>query len=90
MYTNAKVDKLLENASITLDEKTRDEEYSQFEGEIKKDMPAVFIYSPDYIYVASKNLEGLSIDHLISPSDRFLNSYLWYTETDNVWKIFSR
>ncbi len=90
MYTNTKVDKLLEDALITLDEKNRVKKYAAFEDEIKKDMPAVFIYSPDFIYVVSNNLEGISIDHIISPSDRFLNSYLWYTEKDNVWKIFSK
>ena len=90
MYTNAKVDKILEDASITIDEQSRIKKYVQFEDEIKKDMPAVFLYSPDFIYVLSKNLEGFSINHIIAPEDRFLNSYLWYTETDNVWKIFSK
>ena len=90
MYTNSKVDKILEDAFVTVDEKSRVKKYAQFEDEIKKDMPAVFLYSPDFLYVVSKNLEGLSINHITSPSDRFLNSYLWYTQKDNVWKIFSK
>ena len=90
MYTNAKVDKILEDASVTVNEKARIEKYAQFENEIQKDMPAVFLYSPDFVYVVSKKLEGLSIGHIISSSDRFSNAYLWYTETDNVWKIFSK
>ncbi|MEK7088763.1 MAG: ABC transporter substrate-binding protein, partial [Patescibacteria group bacterium] len=90
MYTNAKVDKILEDAFITIDKEARIKKYAQFEDEIKKDMPAVFLYSPDFIYVISKNLQGFSLDHIITPGDRFLNSYLWYTETDNVWKIFSK
>ena len=89
MYTNAKVDKILEDAFITVDEQSRIKKYAQFEDEIKKDMPAVFLYSPDFVYVVSKNLNNLSIDHLVSPKDRLLNSYLWYTQVDNVWKIFS-
>ncbi len=90
MYTNAKVDKILEDALITLDEKSRIKKYAAFEDEVKKDMPAVFIYSPDFVYVVADKLEGLSIDHITSPSDRFVNAYLWYTEKDNVWKIFSK
>ncbi len=90
MYTNAKVDRILEDAFITIDKKARAKKYTQFENEIKKDMPAVFLYSPDFIYVVSKNIKGFSLDHIITPKDRFLNSYLWYTETDNVWKIFSK
>lgn len=89
MYTNAKVDKILEDAFTTIDEKARIKKYIQFEDEIRKDMPAVFLYSPDFIYVVSKDLQGFSLDHITTSGDRFLNSYLWYTKTDNVWKIFS-
>jgi peptide/nickel transport system substrate-binding protein len=90
MYTNSKVDKLLEEASVATDEKTRNEEYSEFENQVEKDMPAVFLYSPDFIYVVSKDIQGFSMNQIVAPEDRFLNSYLWYTETDNVWKIFSK
>lgn len=88
MYTNAKVDKILESAFTTVDEKSRIKKYAEFENEIKKDIPAVFLYSPNFIYVVSKKLEGLNIGHIVSPSNRFINSDLWYTEVDNVWKIF--
>ncbi|MEI7810384.1 MAG: ABC transporter substrate-binding protein [bacterium] len=90
MYTNAKVDKILESAFSITDEQTRVKKYAQFEDEIAKDMPAVFLYSPKFIYVVSKNIKGFSLDHINSPSDRFLNSYSWYIDTDNVWKIFSK
>jgi peptide/nickel transport system substrate-binding protein len=89
MYTNTKVDKILEDAFITADQNERVKKYAEFENEIKKDLPAVFLYSPSFIYVVSKEVGGFSIDHIISPSARFLNSYLWYIKTDNVWKIFS-
>ena len=89
MYTNAKVDKILENAFITTDPIEKAQEYTQFANEIKQDMPAVFLYSPSFIYVVSKNLENLNINNIISPSDRFSNVYLWYTEKDNIWQIFS-
>lgn len=90
MYTNAKVDKILEDAFVTIDENERAKKYAQFENEVTRDLPAVFLYSPSFIYVVSKDLQGLSIDHISSPRDRFLNAYLWYNKTDNVWKIFSQ
>lgn len=89
-YTNAKVDKILEDASVTVDEQSRIKKYMQFEDIIKQDMPAVFLYSPNFIYVVSQNLKGLSINNITSPKDRFSNIYLWYTETQNVWKIFTK
>ena len=88
VYTNSKVDQILESAFVTIDEQTRIKKYAQFEAEIKKDMPAIFLYSPNFIYVVSKKLQGLNIDHITFPSDRFGNAHVWYTETDNVWKIF--
>ncbi|HNW71765.1 MAG TPA: ABC transporter substrate-binding protein [Candidatus Paceibacterota bacterium] len=90
MYTNAKADKILEDAFTMTNQDAREKKYAQFEDEIKKDMPAVFIYSPNFIYVVSKNLKGVSINTITSSSDRFLNSYLWYINTDNVWEIFSK
>jgi peptide/nickel transport system substrate-binding protein len=89
MYTNAKVDKILEDALVTVDEKSRIKKYSQFEDEINKDMPAVFLYSPKFIYIVSKDLTNLSIDHITSPSDRFLNVYDWSVAKDKIWKIFA-
>jgi peptide/nickel transport system substrate-binding protein len=90
MYTNVKVDKLLEDASVTVDEQTRTQKYLQFENIIRQEMPAVFLYSPEFIYVVSPNLKGLSIDHINSPKDRFSDVYRWYTDNENVWKIFAR
>ena len=90
MYTNAKVDKILEEAFTLLNEDQRLKKYAEFESEIKKDMPAVFLYSPKFIYAVSSELNGLSIDHIISPADRFANVNSWYTKTQNVWKIFSK
>ncbi|MES2315777.1 MAG: ABC transporter substrate-binding protein [Patescibacteria group bacterium] len=89
MYTNAKVDKILEDAFVTIDEQARIKKYAQFEDEIRKDMPAVFLYSPQFIYIVSKDLKNLSIDHATVPADRFSNVYLWYTQVDSVWKIFA-
>lgn len=90
MYTNAKVDKILEDALITINEQDRIKKYAQFEDEIKKDMPAVFLYSPNFIYVVSSNIKGASTDNIVSPTDRFSNVYLWYTDTENVWKVFAK
>lgn len=90
MYANAKVDKILEDAFKSTENETRIKKYLQFEDEIRKDMPAVFLYSPQFIYVASKDLKNFKINEIISPKDRYLNVYKWYTDTENVWKIFAK
>ena len=88
MYTNAKVDKILEDAFTLTDAEARVKKYLQFEEEIKKDMPAVFIYSPNFIYVVSKKLGGFALNKFITPADRFSNVNSWYINKEQVWKVF--
>lgn len=89
LYANSKIDKLLEDARKIEDKKERIEKYKQFESEIKKDAPAVFLYSPDFIYVVPKKVRGYSIDQVVMPAERFLNVNKWFVETERVWKIFA-
>ncbi len=88
MYTNAKVDKLLEDSRVESDSSKRSNMYQQIEREILNDMPAVFMYSPDFIYVKPNRIKGFSIGKIVLPSDRFSNIEKWYIETDHVWNIF--
>ncbi len=90
MYANSKVDKLLEDARKSSDIDTRIAKYLSFENEIKKDIPAVFLYSPDFIYITPSKIKGLSIGVITLPFERFLNINNWYIETNNLWKIFAR
>ncbi len=90
MHTNAKVDKILEATLDTMDKKELIKKYAQFEDEIKKDKPAIFIYSPEFIYVTAKNINGLIINKITNPSDRFTEAEKWYLEKDKVWKIFNK
>ncbi|MEW5907979.1 MAG: peptide ABC transporter substrate-binding protein [Patescibacteria group bacterium] len=91
LYTNPSVDKILEKARTVSDENERKDLYKKFQEEMKRDLPAVFLYSPYYIYIVPRELKG--IDEEISttiPSERFSQIYKWYMDTDRVWKIFSR
>ncbi len=90
LYTNSNVDKILEDAFVTVDRDARIKKYIKFESEVEKDMPAVFLYSPDFIYVVSDDILGLSMNHITYPSNRFLDVYGWYTEKYGVWKIFTQ
>ena len=86
-YTNAKVDKLLESARTTSDESKRDGLYQQFEKEIVNDVPAIFLYAPDFIYVVPKSLKGVSIKSLAEASERFSNIASWYMEEEFIWQM---
>ena len=90
MYNNAKVDKILEDAQKTMSKEDRMVKYKTLIDEFNKDLPALLIYSPKYLYVTSKELNNLNLNTLINPADRFASVYLWYANKDHVWKIFTK
>ena len=90
MYVNSKTDKLLETARETLDSLIEEKTYTDFEKIIKDEIPAVFIYSPDYIYVVPEKIKGIKFEKITNSSDRWYDINKWYIETDEVWKIFAK
>jgi peptide/nickel transport system substrate-binding protein len=89
LYSNPKADKILEGMRTLTDKNDRLAQYQKFQDMLTTDMPAVFLYSPDFIYVTSPNVHNVVIDHLSTPSERFDAVYTWYIDTDKVWKIFA-
>ncbi len=89
MYTNGRADKLLENIRTTSDEKVRRQNYTDLSAIIGADIPAIFLYSPDFIYVIPQSLKGVNVEGLAVPSDRFDSVKNWYMNTEKVWKIFA-
>lgn len=90
LYTNIKADKLLEEARATNDVAKRAEKYSLFQKEVRSDVPAIFLYSPEFIYVVPGKINGLKIGFITVPSERFLDVYKWFVETNKVWKVFAK
>ena len=89
MYTNSKADKILENIRTTGDEKILQQNYTDLSALIGADIPAIFLYSPDFIYVIPRSLKGVNMKGLTLPSDRFNSVESWYMNTEKVWKIFA-
>ena len=90
LYANITADKLLEDARTIADYSQRLTKYAEFEQEIARDIPAIFVYSPDFIYIVPENINGLELGSVTTPSERFLNIYEWYIETDSVWGFFAK
>lgn len=90
MYTNLKADKILESIRKTTDQDKQKELYEDFNKEIDKDTPAIFIYSPYFIYNLPKRIQNVNLGQLTTSAERFDNISDWYIETSNVWKIFKK
>ena len=89
MYTNGKVDKLLEDASITVNTPERIKKYNELKIEIEKDMPAVFLLVLIHICCGEKvkNFKMESIISLRSLSKRVFMVYRDRKCVENFYKV---
>lgn len=86
LYDNKKADALLESIRKNLDDQSRAEELSKLQTLISNDQPAVFLFSPAYLYVAPKSFGGLEKNLIATASERFEHVNQWYVDTERVLK----
>jgi len=86
IYENQEADKLLEEARQTLDEEERKEALEEFQEILLKDIPAVFLYNPDYLYFVSEEIKGLTAKILSDTPQRLSGIENWYIKTKRAWK----
>lgn len=86
LYNNKNADALIESIRQELDDSKRTEKFTKLQEAISKDTPAVFLYSPDYLYVANKNLHGADSKLISEPADIFATAGEWYLKTARVLK----
>jgi peptide/nickel transport system substrate-binding protein len=90
LYTNTKADRALASARTELSAKTREALYAEFVSILDEELPAIFLYAPEFTYMVPRELGELRFPTLSSPSERFLNVHRWYTDSEPVWDIFAR
>jgi peptide/nickel transport system substrate-binding protein len=88
LYTNSKADSLLDEIRKENKADILSEKYAEFEEIIRSDIPAIFLFSPDFIYVMPKTVHNVSLNSVALPSDRFNTIGDWYAATEKVWKLF--
>jgi len=77
-FSDKKVDALLEDIRKTSDPRVRNADYRQFSDIITKSLPAVFLFSQDYLYILPTDIQGVSPVKISLPSDRFNEINTWY------------
>ncbi len=86
LYDNKTADTILEQARQTLNPVERLKMYDDFQQILIEDIPAIFLYNPDYIYCQTKDIKGFGSKIISMPSDRFLGIEKWYINTERVSK----
>jgi len=86
LFNNKIADGLLESVRQNLNPATRQADLTKLQQLINEERPAIFLYSPNYLYVTSKNLGGFAAESVVVPSDRFYKVHEWFLKTARVFK----
>ncbi len=86
VFDDKDADKLLEDARQVIDPRQRFDKYSQLQNIIISNAPAVFLYSPDYLYVQPKTLRTNSPTSISIPSYRLQDINKSFIETRRAFR----
>lgn len=76
-YGNPRVDDVLAQARVTTNRDQRAALYATFQQLFAEDQPSYILYYPQYHFVVTNRVKGVSLDPLDVPSDRFRNIAEW-------------
>lgn len=86
---------LAEQLSRIPDDKWQNVVYDAIKVEMTKNVPAIFLYSPHFLYILPQDIKrvGLQqgqnrIGRITDSSGRFVNVHKWYMQKEKVWKPF--
>jgi len=86
LYDNEKVDKLLEESKKAKTIKEKNEKYIEVSKQLLQDSPAIFLYSPKYLYITNKKIKGVNTQAIVKASNHLKNINTWYIKTKRIKK----
>lgn len=86
-YTSFEADSLLTIIRENPNEDARKRALDKLNNIIKRDTPAIFLYSPLYVYGHREKISGINLQKLSMHSDRFLTLTDWFIHTDRHFKL---
>lgn len=86
LYENPTADKLISTALEDFDNNSRSQKYQQIVNLITEDLPAIFLFSPDFLFGAKEDVKGIDIKILDNSSSLFSQATSWYINTERVLK----
>ncbi len=86
LYDSRAVDTVLENIRKDFDATSTTKDVAELEKTIHDDVPAIFLYSPQYLYAHPKSLGGFEERFIVTPSDRFADVAHWHLKTARIFR----
>ena len=85
-------DRLAERLSRVPNDNWQNTVYNEIKVEMMKSVPAIFLYSPHFLYILPDKIMGVSLKEkqlgrISNSSDRFTNVHKWYLKREKVWKF---
>ncbi|MCF7816180.1 MAG: peptide ABC transporter substrate-binding protein [Candidatus Pacebacteria bacterium] len=90
LYANITTDSILSEMRRSNAAEDRDKAMSRFVSEIDKEKPAIFLYSPELLYIFPNRILNASFKGVSEPHERFDGIRNWYIETESVWPFFTK
>jgi peptide/nickel transport system substrate-binding protein len=76
-YADPRADQALEEGRRTTNKKRRAYHYLNFQKLFAQDIPAVFLYHPNFTYVVSRKFSGVNLSPIFNTTDRYWNIQNW-------------
>ncbi len=85
-YSNVNNDGYLESARTNTDPGVINSSLAQFQEQIANDAPAVFLYTPHFLYYTRSPISNVSMNIGNDASDRYTTITSWYANTKRVFE----
>lgn len=89
LYANITTDSILSKVRTNTDTVAQKESLIRFAEEVRLETPALFLYSPQLLYIFPNRVTGATFTGLGDPSERFASIPYWFISTESVWPLFS-
>lgn len=91
---NTPPERLQNRLSTPSSDNWRDIVYNEIKTEMNRGAPAVFLYSPHFLYMVPGTIMGIGLangqqSRISDPSDRFSNIHRWHLKKEKVWKFLT-
>jgi peptide/nickel transport system substrate-binding protein len=90
LYANITTDSILAEMRRKATGEDRTEALQKFAEELSKETPALFLYSPELLYVFPNRIQGITFTGVGERHERFAGIKDWYVETESVWPFFKK
>lgn len=84
LYSSRTADELIESVRLSLDQEEQYAKLKELREVIAGDVPAVFLYSPEYLLILGKNVKGVSGGFVSDAVERWTKGREWHVKTARV------